>query len=90
MATEEILSPTTFLNECTSIGCCKMSDFFFWLIFLVSFPPSLTTMRFPDFSSMNTSLGESSKFPMSSISISSSSSSIITLFSESLSFSIKS
>ena len=60
-----------------------MSDFFFWLIFLVSSPPSL---RFSHSSSMNTILGESSKFPMSSIP--SSSSSTITNFSEGLSSSM--
>ena len=64
-----------FVTEWTSIGYCKTSDFFFWLIFLVSSPPSLTTTRFPHSSSMNTSLGESSKFPMSSVSIQHSSSS---------------
>ena len=83
--TEEILSPTTFVTEWTFIGYCKTSDFF-WLIFSVSSPPSLTTMRFPHSSLMNTSLGESSKFPMSSISMQSSSSSTITFFSEELLF----
>ena len=62
------------LAEWISIGYCKTSDFFISLIFLVSSPPSLTTMRSPDSSSMNTSLGEFSKFPMSSISVQSSSS----------------
>ena len=36
MVTEEILSPTKFINEWASIGYCKTSDFFFWLIFLVA------------------------------------------------------
>ena len=58
-----------------------MSEFF-WLIFLVSSPSSLTTMRFPHSSSINTSLVQSSKFPMSSILIQSSSSSTMTFFSE--------
>ena len=80
MATEEILSPTTFITEWTSIDYCKTSDFFFWLIFLVSSPPSLTTVRLPHSSSVNTSLDESSKFPMSSISIQYSSFSTITFF----------
>ena len=83
--TEEILSPTTFVTKWTFIGYCKTSAFF-WLIFSVSSPPSLTTMRFPHSSLMNTSLGESSKFPMSSISMQSSSSSTITFFSEELLF----
>ena len=82
MFTEEILSPTVFFIEWTSIGYCKTSDFFFWLVFLVSFPPSLTTMTFPHSSSMNTSLGESSTFPISSMSMQSSSSSAMALFSE--------
>ena len=42
----QILSPTTFVTEWVSIDYCKTSDFF-WLIFSVSSPPSLTTMRFP-------------------------------------------
>ena len=73
MVTEEILLPTTFVTEWTYIGYCKASDFFFWLTFQVSSPPSLTTMRFSHSSSMNTSLGESSKSPVLSISIQSSS-----------------
>ena len=77
---EEILSPTAFVTEWTSVDTCKTSDFFFWLIFLVSTPPSLATMRFPHSSSMNTGLGESSTFPASSIE--SSSSLTITFFSE--------
>ena len=82
MVTEEILSPTAFVT----IGYCKTSDFFIWIIFLVSSPPSLTSMRFPHSLSMNTSLGESSKFPMSSISIQSSPFSTITFFYEELLF----
>ena len=82
--TEETLSPTTFLTEWTFIGYCKTSAF--RLIFSVSSPPSLTTMKFPYSSLMNTSLGESSKFPLSSISTQSSSSSTITFFSEELLF----
>ena len=78
--TEEILSPTTFVTKWTFIGYCKTSAFF-WLIFSVSSPPSLTTMRFPHSSSMNTRLGESFKIPMSFISMRSSSSPTITFFS---------
>ena len=59
LVTEEILSPTTFVTEWTSIGYCKTSDFF-WLIFPIRSSPSLTTMRFRHSSSMNKSLGESS------------------------------
>ena len=62
MVTEEILSPTTFATEWTSMSYCKTSHFFFWLIVLVSSSPSLTSMRFPHSSSMNTSLGESFTF----------------------------
>ena len=47
-----------------------------------SFIASLATMTFPHSSSMNTNLGESSKFRMSFISIQSSSSSTITFFSK--------
>ena len=85
LVTEEIFSPTTLVTEWTSIGYCKTSDFF-WLIFQVRSPPSLTTMRFPHSSSMNKSLGESSKFPMSSLSMQSSSYPTITFFSEELLF----
>ena len=66
MVTGEILSPTTFVTEWRSIGYYKTFDFFFWVIFLLSSPLSFTTMRFPHSSSMNRSLGESSKFSMSS------------------------
>ena len=83
--TEEILSPTTFVSKWTFIGYCKTSAVF-WLLFSAGSPPSLTTMRFPHSSLMNTSLGESSKFPMSSISMQSSSSSTITFFSKSCFF----
>ena len=85
LVTEEILSPTTFVIGWTSIGYCKTSDFF-WLIFPVRSSPSLTTMRFPHSSSMSKSLGESSKFPMSSLSMQSSSYPTITFFSEELLF----
>ena len=79
LVTEEILSPTTFVTEWTSIGYCKTSDFF-WLIFPIRSSPSLATMRFPHSSLMNKSVGESSKFPMSSLSMQSSSFSNITFF----------
>ena len=81
MVTEEILSPATFVTEWTSKGYYKTSDFFFWVIFLLISPLSFTTMKFPhSSSSMNTSRDESSKFPMSSVSIQSISSSTITFF----------
>ena len=83
--TEEILLPKICFTEWISIGYCKKSDFF-WLIFSVSSLPPLTSMRFPHSSSMSTSLGESSKFPMSYISMQSSSSSTVTFFSEELIF----
>ena len=83
--TEEILSLTTFVTKWIFIGFCKTSTFF-WQIFSVSSLPSLTTVRFPHSSLMNASLGESSKFPMSSISVQSSSSPTITFFSKELLF----
>ena len=83
MVTEEILSSTTFVTEWTSISYCKASDFFFWLIFLVSSQRSLATMRFPHSSSMNTIIGESF------ISIQFSSSSTLTFFSEGFLLSMK-
>ena len=89
MVIEEMRSPAEFVRQRTSIDYCKMFDFFFWLIVLLSSPPSLTSMRFSHSSSMNTSPGESSKFPMPSISIPSSPSSTITTFSEGLSSSVK-
>ena len=85
LVTEEILSPTTFVTEWTSIGYCKTSDIF-WLIFPIRSSPSYTTMRFPHSSWMNKSISESSKFPMSSISMQSSSYPTITFFSEELLF----
>ena len=85
LVTEEILSPTTFVTEWTSIGYCKTSDFF-WLIFPVRSSPSLTTMRFPHSSSMSKSLGESSKFPMSYLSMQFSSFSNITIYLKSVFF----
>ena len=42
---------------------------FFWLIFLVSSTPSMTTLRFLHFSSMNTTFSKSSQFSMSSVAI---------------------
>ena len=69
MVSEETLSPTAFATWWTFINNCETPDLFFWLIFLVSFQPSLTTMRFSHSSSINTNLGESCKFPMSFISI---------------------
>ena len=85
LVTEEVLSPITFVTEWTSIGYCKAYDFF-WLIFPVHSSPSLTTMIFPHSSSMSASLDESSKFPMSSLSMQSSFFSNITLFLKSDSF----
>ena len=72
MVIEEILLPTVFVRQWTSIDYCKTSDLFFWFIFLVSSPLSLITMRFSHSSSMNTRIGKSSKFPMSSTSMASS------------------
>ena len=62
------------------IDYCKTTDFFFWLIFRVGSPPSLTAMRFSHSLSMNTNLGESSQFSMSPVSILTSSSLAITKF----------
>ena len=89
MVIEEMSSPTAFVRQRTSKDYCKTSNFFFWLIFLVSSPLSLTIMRFSHSSSINTSLGKTSKFPMSSISIPFRPSSTITAFSEWLSSSMK-
>ena len=65
------------LPQTEHLVASETSDFLFWLIFLVS-SPSLTTIRLPHPSSVNTSLGKSSKFPMPSIIVSSSSVSTIT------------
>ena len=89
MVIEKILPPT-FVTEWTPTDYCEMSDFFFWLIFLVSPPPSMTSLRFPHSSCMiNINLGKFSKFSMSSISTPFSSSSTITTFSEGLFSSMK-
>ena len=58
----------------------KRLGFFCLLIFPVSSPPSTNTLRFPHSSWMNTILSKSSKFPVSSISIPSSSSLTIIFF----------
>ena len=53
------------LKEREGLQACKTSDLFFWLIFLVNSPPSMTTLRLPDFSSMNATFSKSSQFQMS-------------------------
>ena len=83
MVMEEILS-STFFTEWTSTGYCEASE-----TFLVSSPRSLISLRFPHFSPMNTILGKSSKFSLSSISTQLSSSWTIAAFSEGLSSSMK-
>ena len=57
-----------FVTEWTSIAC-KTSDFPFLLLFLVNYPTSTTTLRFPYSSSINISLGKSIKFPIPPMSI---------------------
>ena len=79
MVIEEIL-PSTFVTEWISTSYCETSEFFFWLIFLVKSQPSLTTLRFRYSSSMNTNLGKSSKFRISSILTRFSSASTIIIF----------
>ena len=73
-----ILCCTCLLKRCSRLQHFSQSgdlkarktwDLFFWLIFLISFPLSMTTLRFLHSSSMNTTLSKSSKFPLSSISI---------------------
>ena len=54
------------------------SSFCYLLLFLVSYPPSTTTLKFPHSSSINIRLSKSIKFPIPSISIPSSSSSTVT------------
>ena len=54
-----------FVREWTSIGLQNL----FLLLFLVNYPPSKTTLRFPHSSSMNINLGKSIQFPIPSISI---------------------
>ena len=69
MVIGEKLLPTAFVTEWSYMGYCKKAKFLFWLLFIVGSPPSLATMKFPHSSFMHASLGESSKFPKSSISI---------------------
>ena len=88
--TEEILSLTTFLTAWPFIGYRHAKRLSFSANILVSSPPALNTMRFPHSSLMNTGLGESSKFPMSSILMQSSFLSTIIFFSEELLFLTKS
>ena len=85
MLIEEILSSIAFVRDWTSTGLQNV-----WLLLLVNIsrrPPSSTALGFQHFSLMSTSLSKSSKFPMLSPSIRSSSSSTINFFSEGLSFS---
>ena len=73
------ISSTTFVR--VDIYRLVKLDFLVLLLFLVNYPPSMTTLRFPHSSSMNISLGKSIKFPIPSISIPScSSSTALTLF----------
>ena len=58
-------SETYFVTQSGHLQASETSDFFFQLTFLVSSSPSLITWRFPHSSSMNTSLGKSSNFPIS-------------------------
>ena len=78
MLLEDTLSPIN-LSQSGYLQACKTPGFFFLLIFLVSSPSSMNTLRFPHFSCMNTILSKSSKFPTSSILIPSSSSLTIQL-----------
>ena len=71
---EQILSSIAFVTEWTSAGS-------FWLTFLGRSLPS-TTLGFRHSSLISTSLSKSSKFPMSSLSIPSSSSSTLAILSE--------
>ena len=73
------ISSTTFVR--VDIYRLVKIDLLVLLLFLVNYPPSTTTLRFPHSSSMNISLGKSIKFPIPSISIPScSSSTVLTLF----------
>ena len=78
MVTAEIFSPTTWVTEWTAVSYSKTSDFFLANISNTFF--TITTMRFPHSSSVSKSLGESSKFPMSSLLRQSSPFSNITFF----------
>ena len=70
----------TYLNLVKSghIQACKTSDLLFLSLFLVSSPPSTTTLRFPHSPLMNISPGKSNKLPIPFISIPCSSSSTVT------------
>ena len=61
------ISSTTFVR--VDIYRLVKIDLLVLLLFLVNYPPSTTTLRFPHSSSMNISLGKSIKFPIPSISI---------------------
>ena len=88
-----ILLKEYFRLHCHRVNISRLivqtSNFFFWLIFLVSSSSSLTTLRFPYSSSINTNLGKFSKFSTSSISKRFSSFSTIITFSQNLSSSVK-
>ena len=89
LPTKHVTARTTILFSILSIAfaqsghlqACKISGFLFLLLFLINYPPSKTTLRFPHSSPMNISLGKSVKFPIPSISIPSCcSSTVLTLF----------
>ena len=51
---DEITFANIFHSEYQqAAGYCETPDFFFWAIFLVNSPPSLTTLRFPHSSLMS-------------------------------------
>ena len=79
LVTEEILSPTTFVTEWTSIGYCKTSDFFLANI-SSTFSTIIDHYEIPTFliNEQEPRSGESSKFPMSFLLLQSSSFSNIT------------
>ena len=61
---------TCLLKKCPPLQCichvkCLTSSFVWWLIFLVSSPSAMTTLRFLHSSSINTALSKSSQLPMS-------------------------
>ena len=67
--------PQSSLSHLSKSGNLKIS---LLLLFLVRYPPSTTTLRFPHSSSMYFRLGKSTTFPVPSISSPSSSSSTVT------------
>ena len=56
-----------YMSQSGYLWSCERLNLFLWLIYLVSYPPSMTTLRFSKVSLINATLSTSSQFPILSI-----------------------